>query len=342
MARTLDQLDTDLGVIEALLEDAPVQGMDEMSFPIAEKALNSLQWQAVSVATGSGIADRGGQPFWLRDLSNTTDSARLTVSATTKTAEASIMGFFFQMKKDVQVPLPPVTSTTTYHIGLEFDPTRLKDEAGPIRRVVHKNTIPYVGGKIYLPLWEVTRKPNQLLSDATVAQKRPKISPQINVDYEASKPDPRTQLWGTRLTLTHGNDRGREFIAWGASEETGGPTEWAPANGLVWHDLNLAGTRRYPGHGLRPQYAVTPQGVVFRGRVARDSGDFTTSSDGWTLGRVNTVYEDRPFTVFQPVAGSGTTNPSFGKVTNENATLLLFPQQTMGWADLGGVVGYWT
>lgn len=282
MSRSLEQLDTDLGVIEALLEDAPVQDMDETSFPIAEKALNSLQWQAVSVATGSGIADRGGRPFWLRDLSNTTDSARLTVSTTTKTAEASIMGFFFQMKKDVQVPLPPVTSTTTYHIGLEFDPTRLKDETGPIRRVVHKNTIPYTGGKIYLPFWEVTRKPNQLLSDAVVVQKRPKISPTIHVDLPESMPDPRTQLWGATCYIRYGDERGAMYVAAGESEETGGPTRWDSQDNPPWKRMGIHSSNE---HASRPwEYRFNSGFLEFRGGVRRKSGTFPTSATtaGWT------------------------------------------------------------
>lgn len=283
MSRSLEQLDTDLGVIEALLEDAPVQDMDEMSFPIAEKALNSLQWQAVSVATGSGIADRGGRPFWLRDLSNTTDSARLCVSTTTKTAEASIMGFFFQMKKDVQVPLPPVTSTTTYHIGLEFDPTKLKDETGPIRRVVYKNTIPYTGGRIYLPFWEVTRPPNTLLSDATVVQKRPKLSPQIHVDYPESMPDPRTQLWGATCYIRLGQHAGETFAATGSSEETGGPTRWDSLTDPEWKPLNYSSrfttTDNYPA-----QYRFNGGYVEFRGKLTRSSAFPTNqrSPIGWT------------------------------------------------------------
>lgn len=285
MSRDLEQLDKDLGAIEALLEEAPDIDKPEMSFPIAEKALNSLQWQAVSVATGSGIADRGGRPFWLRDLSNTTDSARLTVSTTTKTAEASIMGFFFQMKKDVSVPLPPVSTTTTYHIGLEFDPTKLKDEAGPIRRVVHKNTIPYTAGRIYLPLWEVTRKPNQLLSDAKVVQKRPKISPAIHVDYPESMPDPRTQLWGATCYIRYGAEAGVTYVADGESEATGGPTRWRNITKPAWIPIALSGGMKYGG---RPAaYRIANGYIEFAGSVFKKSGSFSTSSStviGWTGG----------------------------------------------------------
>ena len=336
MSRSLDQLDNDLGVIEALLEDAPVQDMDEMSFPIAEKALNSLQWQAVSVATGSGIADRGGRPFWLRNLSNTTDSAHLTVSTTTKTAEASIMGFFFQMKKDVQVSLPPVSSPTTYHIGLEFDPTRLKDETGPIRRVVHKNTIPYTGGKIYLPLWEVTRKPNQLLSDAKVVQKRPKISPTIHVDYPESMPDPRTQLWGATCYIRLGAERGTTYVASGSSEETGGPTDWVrqptysavnvpstPDAPYVWED------RRIEREGNKRR---------LYGRVRRDNGkDFTTRSEGWGVHAFDP--KDAASTQSRRsgvVAGSGATSPSFAKVSVESNGIYMYPASDAPWFDFNG------
>ena len=336
MSRSLEQLDTDLGVIEALLEDAPVQDMDEMSFPIAEKALNSLQWQAVSVATGSGIADRGGRPFWLRDLSNTTDSARLTVSTTTKTAEASIMGFFFQMKKDVQVPLPPVSSPTTYHVGLEFDPTKLKDEAGPIRRVVHKNTIPYTGGRIYLPFWEVTRKPNQLLSDAKVTQKRPKISPTIHVDYPESMPDPRTQLWGATCYIRYGDEAGATYVADGESEETGGPTRWRELTQVRTVGKDNTGTYVWAGARLERE------GKKRRayGRVKRANGtEFDTTSNGFSVWYLSE--KDRPASnsgLFGIAVGGGDTNPAFAKLTMrfETNAIILYPQGKSSFFDLNG------
>ena len=323
MSRDLEQLDKDLGAIEALLEEAPDIDKPEMSFPIAEKALNSLQWQAVSVASGSGIADRGGRPFWLRDLSNTTDSARLTVSVTTKTAEAGIMGFFFQMKKDVTIPLPPVTSTTTYHIGLEFDPTRLKDPLGPIRRVVHKNTVPYTGGRVYLPLWEVTRRPNQLLSDATVVQKRPKLSPQIHVDYPESRPDPRTQLWGATCYIRYGSEKGTTYIATGESEETGGPTRWEE---LTTKSIASKGsTDTYRWHSA----FIERDGKRRRayGRVFRTNGrPFGRTSNGWRVWFFE--QQDRPRSNFYfagVVAGSWKTSPAFAKVTFEPDALVLWP-----------------
>ena len=336
MSRSLEQLDTDLGVIEALLEDAPVQDMDEMSFPIAEKALNSLQWQAVSVATGSGIADRGGRPFWLRDLSNTTDSAHRTVSTTTKTAEASIMGFFFQMKKDVQVPLPPVSSPTTYHIGLEFDPTRLKDATGPIRRVVHKNTIPYTAGRIYLPLWEVTRKPNQLLSDAEVTQKRPKLSPQIHVDYPESMPDPRTQLWGATCYIRLGDEAGATYVAAGSSEETGGPTSWRELTQVRTVGKDSSGA--YLWAGARLEREGKKRRVY--GRVKRANGsEFDTSSNGFQVWYLSE--KDRPASnsgLFGIAVGGGDTNPAFAKVTMrfETNAIVLYPQSRSNFFDLNG------
>lgn len=339
MSRSLEQLDNDLGVIEALLEDAPVQDMDEMSFPIAEKALNSLQWQAVSVATGSGIADRGGRPFWLRDLSNTTDSARLTVSTTTKTAEASIMGFFFQMKKDVQVSLPPVSTTTTYHVGLEFDPTRLKDETGPIRRVVHKNTIPYTAGRIYLPLWEVTRKPNQLLSDAKVTQKRPKISPSIHVDYPENMPDPRTQLWGTTCYIRMGAERGATYLATGSSEETGGPTTWESFDG--WFDLGDTSHYVWVGHGEKRAVQVDGKTRRLRGRLKQaNENNFRPSDGGYLMYKASDKNAPKQATACV-VSGWGTRIPTMGVVRCErNGEIRFYPKEETGWVDLTGVQWY--
>lgn len=334
--------DTRIKGVEDLVQTTyqPFQG-PEFSYPVVHQPMDDEMWQQVTLGVGSGLLDVGGRPYWLRNLSDVTDTGRLTVSTTTGTAQAILRGFYHRLTQDLTLSFPPVSRKTVYQVVLEYDPLRHKEPGGPIRvRVL--TSLDWSGGKHYLPLWDVERDPSSLLSQAKVTQRRPKIAPTITVDRWENRPPEHSQLWGTRLLLSHSDDRGREFIAWGSSDETGGPTDWVPVNGLVWRDLTLSGGRTYPGHGLKPQYAVTPQGVLFRGRIARTSGDFTSTSSGWPLGWPSGLYEERPFFVFQPVAGSGNTSPSLGRISNNSGSLELFTQQTMGWIDLGGVVGYWT
>lgn len=180
--------------------------MAEISFPILEKPLSDTQWKSVARGFGTGVMDEGGNPYNLTNLNNATNTATIAVDNLTGYNHAVISGFFHKMDAPVTISLPAVTRTTTYHVALMYDPL---NKAMPVKLAV-VTTLDRQRGKDYLVLWEVTRQPNQLLTEATKVKKRPTIAPTILVDTPASLPDARAQLWGTRAFA---QQTGEEFRA---------------------------------------------------------------------------------------------------------------------------------
>lgn len=260
----------------------PFQGQ-EFSYPVVHQPMDDEMWQYVTLGVGSGLLDVGGQPYWLRDLSDVTDTGKLTVSKTTGTAQAILRGFYHRLNQDMTLKYPPVSSKTVYHTVLEYDPLRHKEPGGPIRvRVL--TSLDWSGGKHYLPLWDVERNPSQLISKAKVTQRRPKIAPTTHVDRPEHLPDPRTQLWGAQCYVRYGDQMGETFIASGESEETGGPTRWDSLDNPPWKNITLA-----PAYtaAVPVQHRISRGCIELRGLVRRNNGYFSTSEPstiGWISG----------------------------------------------------------
>lgn len=273
--------DTRIKGVEDLVQTTytPFQG-PEFSYPVVHQPMDDEMWQTVTLGVGSGLLDVGGRPYWLRDLSDVTDTGRLTVSTTTGTAQAILRGFYHRLNQDMTLNFPPVSRKTVYQVVLEYDPLRHKEPGGPIRvRVL--TSLDWSGGKHYLPLWDLERDPSQLLSQAKVTQRRPKITPTITVDRWENRPPEHTQLWGTRLFLSHGEQRGREYIAWGADEATGGPTRWEDITNPGWTNISLSGGIT---QGATPaSYRFTGGALEFQGFISRSSAFPTSSATviGW-------------------------------------------------------------
>ena len=254
----------------------------EYSFPVVGQQVSDDEFQQMMLSTAAGILDQGGKPFWLKNFDDASRTAQLTVSTTTKDAKAAINGFFYRLVQDMTVSLPMPSSATTYHICLTYDPLGHGRQSGPISVQVYAGPPPYRDGLLHVELWTVECKPSQLLSDAKVTQKRPKISPAIHVDYPESMPDPRTQLWGATCYIRSGDEAGTKYVASGASEETGGPTEWVTLPNAPWTKLNLNGQL---DHGTRPvEYRFMPGYFELRGWCKKKSGGYSTGtvSIGWT------------------------------------------------------------
>lgn len=275
--------DTRIQGVEDLVQTTytPFQG-PEFSYPVVHQPMDDEMWQYVTLGVGSGLLDVGGRPYWLRDLSDVTDTGKLTVSTTTGTAQAILRGFYHRLNQDLTLSFPPVSQKTVYQVVLEYDPLRHKEPGGPIRvRVL--TSLDWSGGKHYLPLWDVERSPSSLLSQAKVTQRRPKISPTIHVDYPEGMPDPHTQLWGAQCYIRLGRYAGTTYVAAGASEETGGPTRWDNLTNPPWRTISLRGGMSHGGR--EASYRIAGGYVEFRGSVRKDSGSFSTSSPtiiGWT------------------------------------------------------------
>lgn len=276
--------DTRIKGVEDLVQTSyqPFQG-PEFSYPVVHQPMDDEMWQYVTLGMGSGLLDVGGQPYWLRELSDVTDTGKLTVSKTTGTAQAILRGFYHRLNQDLTLNFPPVSQKTIYQVVLEYNPLRHKEPGGPIRvRVL--TTLDWSGGRHYLPLWDVERDPSSLLSQAKVTQRRPKISPTIHVDRLEHRPDPRTQLWGAQCYVRYGDQMGETFIASGESEETGGPTKWTSLDNPPWKPITL--TPAYTA-AVPVQYRISRGYIEMRGLVRRKDSDFSTSGAstiGWITG----------------------------------------------------------
>lgn len=332
MTRSLEQLDTALGLIEALFADAPIEDAPELSFPIAEKAMNADQYQATMLPSGTGIIDRGGGggPFRLINPDESTNEMTLTVDSKVGRAEAVINGFGFQMKQDVQVSLPYVSTRTVYHVGLEFDPTRLTTPLGPIRRVVHINTIPTTAGRIYLPLHRVTRQPNQLLQHATVERLTPRVAPVMYVWAEGHKPDPELQLWGTICIVGQTGSMYRS-----ASAGESGTRGWQPVSDTVWVDID--DTSNYVGAPGMRRWQIGRQGKTrrLRGAVARRGGELFNVSNGYHP--ISLAEMDRPSAPERfPIAVQGGVKPGWLSIDTDGAVRVEVGGNC-SWVSLSGV-----
>src|SRR5699024_9148291 len=172
--------------------------MTETSFPVVEEPLTADQWSAVTLGIGSGILDTGGGPYFLANFSNVSNTVDVTVSQDGY-AQAIVAGFYHKMDADVTLSIPAVSSPTTYHIALQYDPLRA---ARPVQLGAFTG-LDRTQGKQYVVLHEIDREPDQLLTEATRRWVRPRVVPTIMVSRPRELPPASSVLWGT-VGICHG------------------------------------------------------------------------------------------------------------------------------------------
>lgn len=185
--------------------------MTEISFPRLEEEVNQDQWKSITLGIGDGCLDERGNPYNLVDLNNVTNTGVIAVDTITGYNHAILKGYYHKMDAPITVSFPPVATDTTYSVALVYDPL---NQAMPVSLKV-LTSMPRTNGKEYLLLWQVPRKPNQLLTDATPKKFRPTISPVIQVDYPENLPPYASQLFGTRaMCLYTGEEFKATFTKW--------------------------------------------------------------------------------------------------------------------------------
>lgn len=174
----------------------------ESSFPIVEQPLTDQQWGQVTEGFGSGILAKGSEPYGIPSggIDNSNNTVRFGGRGSSGEGRAVVSGFFHRYDADLVLSVPAVTTTTTYYLGLTYDPTKHAAASGPVSVTV-TTAPPSGGGKVYLPIYEIVRSPNQMLSDATIRDRRAFIAPNITVKGQAALP-PATSL----LTYTVATD----------------------------------------------------------------------------------------------------------------------------------------
>lgn len=180
--------------------------MAEYSYPVEEEPMPSSLWPSVTKGIGNGILDQGGFPYRLKSLDNATNKGVLqaaTNQAGDTFSAAILEGFYHKLDSDMVLDFPAVTKRTTYYVVIEFDPIRGTEQGVPVKARAIPGALNYTGGKNYLHLYNVTREPNQLLTDASVRMIRPRVAPVQVYAAEADLPQAHKVLWGT-LAVVHG------------------------------------------------------------------------------------------------------------------------------------------
>src|SRR5690625_4285744 len=156
----------------------------QYSYPVASQGITQDQWQQMNLHTGDGVIISDGSEFpfaltWHDTDSETNQLNTLILRASRNTGknEAALPWFYFRQTEDIELPLPPVTSTTTYHVTVTYDPRKFKTE--PLRIEVWAGEPPRGQGQKHILLKTVTRKASQLLSQATITTYRPHVAPTI-------------------------------------------------------------------------------------------------------------------------------------------------------------------
>ena len=321
---------------DILLTAAEPPSGPEFSYPVVDQAVSSSMWQWITMGTGSGVIDIGGEPYNLVGLDNGTNTARLVVSYVSGTANAIVRGFFHQLSDDMTISLPmPASGTTTYRICLTYDPRNEAEAEGPVSVQVYTQDPPSTFGRIHVLLWTVRRQANQLLTDASVMSHRARIAPTLLVSSRERLPEPSDMPWGT---MCFNHQYGEWFIASGATAANGGPTSWRNVTSPAWSTGADTGNYVWPGHGHRRSIQRVGNTRRLRGRIARANGAAFTPGNSYMIWAIDA--QDAPANSGKMVvAGSGETNPSLGvvQISPGDMYVRLYPKDTMSWVSLDGV-----
>lgn len=174
----------------------------ETSFPVLEQPLSDQQWGQVVEGFGSGLLARRSEPYGIP--AGGIDNAANTViiagrSPVTGDGRAIVAGFLHRYDANEVYSVPAVTATTTYYMGLTYDPTRHAEPGGPVSLTVTTSR-PSGSGKVYLPIYTITRRANELLSDATYVDQRAFVAPTITVKGARALPPADSVLTYTTAT----------------------------------------------------------------------------------------------------------------------------------------------
>lgn len=268
--------ESNLALIEELQELVgastyePVDG-PEFSYPAVGQAVDDEMWKYITLALGDGVLALPGHPYWLEEPDNANNTMKLKVAPSTGNAQAVLKGFYHRLVEDMVLSFPMPTTTTTYYVVLELNPLKARAPEGPISVKVYPNELNKESGRQHLILWTVVRKPNQLLTDAVVTQRRPKIAPTIAVDTSEQLPPLETVLWGT-IAVIGGSAQNVEIVRAGGGNADGVPTTWVSLTDPPWYEPGDTDTYEWAGHGYKRGRREIGSVTEFRGRIRKKDG----------------------------------------------------------------------
>lgn len=198
--------DSRIEALESLVtaEYEPPAGT-EYSYPVANQGITQDQFRNMMRGLGKGTitqhtSDTAQNSYRLVDHgsdaeTNQRNTLILRPATNTGQAETASNGFFHVLTDDTELPFPAVTSSTTYHVTVTYDPRLFKTT--PLKIEVYPGTPPTTYGRDHIVLFKVHREPNQLLSQATRTPVNQWLGNVINVWAEENLPDPTHVEYGT-------------------------------------------------------------------------------------------------------------------------------------------------
>lgn len=326
--------------------------MAEESFPIVDNPMSAAQWSAVTRGIGNGVLDEGGFPYRLifKSDANATNQGiiRCPTVEGKKYGQAIVDGFYHKYDSDLVLDFPAVTKETTYYVVLECVPTRAADGQPPVQAKV-VTSLDYTQNKNYVHLYDVTRQPNQLLTDATVRMVRPRVAPVMVFTSTADMPVASKTLWGTLAIVHNGraNDDTALYMSMtGDDEESVNGWFWKRvydpnANGFVWDQKGDSGTYTSPaGEGFKRAIGRRQKRRKLRGRVGLISGnDFVKDGEyrvfGTGVGSGDTPERVQAFTT---TVGGVSGGIGFARVeVRPDGDVVAWPSKNTAWISIDGI-----
>lgn len=256
-------------------EHRPPAGV-EYSYPVSNQGITQTQFRNMMRALGKGTitqhdADTARNSYrLLAHASDAETNQRNTLilrpATNTGQAETASNGFFHVLTEDIELPFPPVTSTTTYHVCVTYDPRKFKTD--PLKIEVYPGTPPTSQNRDHVVLFKVTRQPNQLLSQAERIPVNQWLGNIINVWSDENMPDPTHVEYGTMAVVINSKEgdggrpelhTSRGVLGWVPIKENPRTQEVRLVNG--WEHYTNFGTVKATLH----EGWVTLSGVARRG-----------------------------------------------------------------------------
>ena len=255
--------------------------MAEESFPMRDEPMTDEQWKQVTLGIGNGVLNEGGDPYRLTNINNATNQVTVNVSTTTGLAQAIVAGFYHRIDAPVVLDVPAVTAATTYWIVLEYSPLRLESSEPPVQLKV-VTALDTTSGRQYLVLHKISRKANQLLTDADRRSVKPRIAPLLQVRDESELPEPETVIRGT-VAVVHGDYPDLKI----AKAEVGKPLAWVSVLSGAWTTLpDHTYTTSFPGSPKQIRRVGTTR--YLRGQFYRATGSaYGTSDAGYRVANLS-------------------------------------------------------
>lgn len=273
-----------------LLQDAAIEGLQEIvtpyytppgdaeySFPVVGQGITADQYRLMSLGQANGIihGDNGvvndspnstGYRYYLEGHATDAETNQrntLMLRAGTS-AEAILEGFYHRLSEDMELSFPAVSTPTTYHVCLTYDPRREDEPTGPIHVEVYAGEPPTTHGRVHVILHTVERQPNQLLSQATRTRYRPYTAGVVSIQTEAQLPDVNSYPAGT-LAVPSGAEARGIFV-----RSNTHPRRWANTMVGPWEQCRPATGWAHSATPLEAR--MTVMGIQLRGVLNGEAG----------------------------------------------------------------------